>query len=220
MSIEIKNIPDYHLWYLVGLIASDGYLSVDGRHIDITGKNYHFLNEIKTALGIKNCIGVKYGKGKRRCYRIQISSKSFYQFLISIGLKTKKSLDLGIIEVPEQTYVDFLRGLIDGDGCIRRWIHPTNKREQWSLRIYSGSRDFIEWISDRTKEILRVEGKVHPVEGINNGYILKYGKMAAKVILDKCYYSNSLNMERKFKLARKCVDSYKGWKKSQTVGCC
>ena len=37
------------LWYLVGLITADGFLSKDGRHIDITAKDYKFLKKIKIA---------------------------------------------------------------------------------------------------------------------------------------------------------------------------
>lgn len=32
------NIEGANLWYLVGLITSDGCLSKDGRHVDITAK--------------------------------------------------------------------------------------------------------------------------------------------------------------------------------------
>ena len=54
------NIIGANLWYLVGLITSDGCLSSDGRHIDITAKEYEFLEKIKQATGISNKIGIKY----------------------------------------------------------------------------------------------------------------------------------------------------------------
>ncbi|MBU0895403.1 MAG: LAGLIDADG family homing endonuclease, partial [Candidatus Omnitrophica bacterium] len=55
------NITGSNLWYLVGLITSDGCLSSDGRHIDITSKDYELLEKIKMATGITNKIGSKYG---------------------------------------------------------------------------------------------------------------------------------------------------------------
>jgi hypothetical protein len=48
------NIKGTNLWYLVGLITSDGNLSPDGRHIDITSSDYDFLLEIKKRIGIEN----------------------------------------------------------------------------------------------------------------------------------------------------------------------
>ena len=56
---ELK-IEGRNLWYLVGLIATDGCLSSDGRHIDITSKDYIFLDEIKREVGITNSIGINF----------------------------------------------------------------------------------------------------------------------------------------------------------------
>lgn len=46
------NIKSKDLWYLIGLITTDGCLSSDGRHIDITSKDYEFLREIKDSFGL------------------------------------------------------------------------------------------------------------------------------------------------------------------------
>lgn len=217
--MDIDKISVSNLWYLVGLITSDGYLSPDGRHVDITAKDYKFLYELKKVTGINNRIGVKNNGTKRKTYRIQVSNKAFYRFLISLGLKTKKSLDIKKIEVPNQRFNDFLRGLIDGDGNIRRWIHPRNRCEQWVLRIYSGSEPFVAWLEEKIEEFFSVKGKIHFDKGksTHGCYILKYGKMAAKAIFKNCYHKNSFGMARKRRLAYKCINSSIGWTKSKTV---
>ncbi|MFH0935868.1 MAG: LAGLIDADG family homing endonuclease [Candidatus Omnitrophota bacterium] len=209
------NIEGVNLWYLVGLITTDGCLSPDGRHIDITSKDSDFLQTIKDITGVSNKIGIKYNGKKQKYFHIQIGNKNFYDFLLSVGLLQNKSLTLGALEIPHQYFVDFLRGIIDGDGCIRRWIHPDNKREQWSLRIYSGSAAFINWLNSVVVQLLRVRGKIH--KNASNTWVLKYGKMAAKEISGRCYYINCLGLDRKIRLAQECVDSYKGWNKSKTV---
>jgi len=48
-------------------------------------------------------------------------------------------------------------------------------------------------------------------------YVLKYGKLSAKVILRNCYYTDALSLSRKAKLAQGCVSSRSGWTKSKTV---
>jgi len=211
------NITGPNLWYLVGLITSDGSLSSDGRHIDITAKEYEFLERIKNATGITNKIGSKYGLKKQKAYHIQIGNKNFYNFLLMVGLTPKKSLTIRSLNVSREHFADFLRGLIDGYGCIRRWIHPSNKREQWNLRIYSGSGVFIKWLNSITENMLHVKGRVHKER--DRLWILKYGKMAAKEISRQCYYKSCLGLERKIELARQCLASYKGWSKSKTVCC-
>jgi len=209
------KIEGSNLWYLVGLIATDGCLCPDGRHIDITSKDFAFLQTIKDEIGISNKIGIKYNGKKQKYFHIQIGNKNFYDFLLSIGLSQNKSLTLGALEIPNQYFVDFLRGVIDGDGCIRGWIHPTNQREQWSLRVYSGSEKFLYWLNSAAVQLLRVFGKVH--KNASTTWVLKYGKMAAREISARCYYVNSLGLDRKIKLAQKCVNSYRGWGKSKTV---
>lgn len=209
------NITGANLWYLVGLITADGCLSSDGRHIDITSKDYELLEKIKTTTGITNKIGSKYGFNKSHAFHIQIGNKNFYNFLLMVGLTQKKSLTLGSLNVSRKYFVDFLRGMIDGDGCIRRWIHPSNLMEQWNLRIYSGSGIFIKWLRYVMECMLSVKGKIY--RETDRKWILKYGKMAAKEIAKRCYYKNALSLERKAKLAQECCLSYAGWKQSKTV---
>lgn len=213
---ELK-IEGPNLWYLVGLIASDGSLSPDGRHIDITSSEYEFLEGVKSLIGIKNKIGVKYGSKKEQNFRIQIANRNFYEFLLVIGLTPNKSLTIRALNVPDKFFKDFLRGVIDGDGGISKWFHPTNLREQWSLRISSGSLKFLEWLSDKIEDILSGKGRTHQ-ENINGTqFRLKYGKVAARKILEECYYKGCFGLERKVRLAHECVTSYQGWSRSKTV---
>lgn len=218
MAQKRKNlkINKTNLWYLVGLIASDGSLSNDGRHIDITFADYGFLCKIKKRIKLKNKVGIKYSGKGWRSYRIQIANKNLYDFLLSIGLTPKKSLNLKHLRVPRKYFLEFLRGLIDDDGGIQRWMHNTNKREQWNLRITSGSEKFLKWVKDEIEKLVKVKGRVYS-EGVTQ-FILKYGKMAASIIAQKCYYKGCLGLTRKIELARNCVKSHKGWCRSRTVG--
>jgi intein/homing endonuclease len=211
------KIEGPNLWYLIGLITSDGCLSKDGRHIDITSSDYQFLRGIKNLIGIGNKIGIKYGYKKQKAFRILIANRSFYDFLLSLGLTHKKSLTVGALDVPKQFFVDFLRGLIDGDGSMRSWKHPTNFRQQWSLRIYSGSKKFLEWLDEKIKEYLKACGKLYQYNKQGTAYVLKFGKMAAREITKSCYYEGCFGLQRKIALAKDCTDSYKGWSKSRTV---
>lgn len=214
------KIEGSSLWYLVGLITSDGNLSKDGRHVDITSKDKGFLDALVEKLKISSKVCIKNKKTNNEAYRIQIANKNFYDFLISIGLMPNKSLIINKIEMPDEYFVDFLRGLIDGDGCIRSWVHPTNLHEQWSLRIYSGSKKFITWIRCKIETYLRCKGRIHSEfrpTWKNPVYTLKYGKMAAKAILQSCYYKGAFGMSRKTELANKCLKATSGWSQSKTL---
>ena len=209
------NLQGANLWYLVGLITSDGCLSKDGRHIDITSKDYRYLSTIQFKFNLSSKIGCKRnGKGKD-AFHIQISNRNFYDFLLSIGLTQNKSLTLSSLNVPGQFFYDFLRGLIDGDGCIRKWTHASNGAEQWSLRIYSGSTAFVAWLKNTIEALLKVKGKIY--READHQWILKYGKLAAQVIMKQCYYDGCFGLERKILLADNCRASKRGWNICRTI---
>lgn len=214
------KIEGVDLWYLVGLIASDGCLSTDGRHIDITSNDCNFLQSIVNKLRLSNKVTEKSNTKGQKSFHIQIGNRNFYDFLLSIGLIQNKSLTLNRITIPDKYFVDFLRGLIDGDGCIRFWKHPSNHNEQWSLRIYSGSQQFVTWLQSTIEWNLKCRGKIHSEirsTGKNAVYTLKYGKIAARQIFGRCYYPNAFGLERKKDLAAKCLLSCRGWSQSKTI---
>ncbi|PIP23436.1 MAG: hypothetical protein COX36_03420, partial [Candidatus Nealsonbacteria bacterium CG23_combo_of_CG06-09_8_20_14_all_38_19] len=56
------------LAYIVGLLATDGSLSIDGRHIDFTSKDVQLLKTFKKCLGLKNKIGFKSSGFSKKKY--------------------------------------------------------------------------------------------------------------------------------------------------------
>ncbi len=136
-------VEDDKFWYLVGLVATDGCLGRDGRHVNITSADKRYLTQIRDRLQLSCVVSSKLGGGGNRAYQLQIGSKDLYGQLTDIGLTPRKSLTIGPLKVPDRHFADFVRGVIDGDGNIRRWIHPTNGREQWTARIYGCSKPFL-----------------------------------------------------------------------------
>ncbi len=117
MSLLDKWTP--LLAYCVGLIATDGNLSKDGRHVDFTSKDIGLVEIIKTGFNSKSSIRKKHrGDGIKRYFRIQLADHKLYQQLLSMGLTPKKSLTLESLAIPDLFFADFLRGNLDGDGNI------------------------------------------------------------------------------------------------------
>ena len=98
-------------------------------------------------------------------------------------------------------------------------MHPTNQGEQWILRIYSASKEFIVWLQEAIEDIFGAKVKTYREEkvGKSDAFILKYGKMSAINILKVCYYKNAVALDRKAQLAKECCSSQKGWAKSKTI---
>ncbi|MDQ2914461.1 MAG: hypothetical protein M3T56_14565 [Chloroflexota bacterium] len=112
--------------YVVGLLATDGCLSSDRRHLILTTRDRQLAETYLACLG--RPIRYRLGRTKRgkRAYYAQFSDVAFYDWLGSIGLTPRKSLTLGPIDVPDAYLVPLVRGLLNGDGSIAVFRHrPT-----------------------------------------------------------------------------------------------
>jgi hypothetical protein len=197
--------------YAIGLIATDGSLSKDGRHIDFTSKDKELVELFKKCLGLENKIGVKSrgGSKQKNYFRVQFGDKNFYEFLLRIGLTQNKSKTINKLSVPSKYFGDFLRGCIDGDGNIGAHNHPESQHPQLRVRLFSTSPVFLKWVHKQLVITLHLSGGWI---GINNRvYGLNYGKADSFKILDFIYYSKvRYYLKRKYIIAKPFLD-YKQW---------
>lgn len=189
------------LAYAVGLLASDGCLSSDRRHIDLTSIDKDQLENFSRALGAKFNIGLKDKNSKKHktAYRIQISSVLFYNFLESIGFTQRKSLTLKKINLPNKYFFDFLRGLFDGDGySYSYWDKRWKSSFMFYIGFCSGSPNFVEWLREKIKKLSKIEGHITKVKRKNTYYQLKYSKYEAVRLVSFLYQNTKC-----YKLKRK-----------------
>jgi len=188
--------------YGVGLVASDGCLSSDRRHIEYCSKDLESVINFKKSFKINNKIGRK-NRGtapRREYYRVQFGDVALYNVLMGIGLSARKSLTMGPLNVPEKYFPDFLRGVIDGDGSIGYFMHPESVKKQFRIRIASGSLRFLEWLRDEIGELLNIKGSI---KRIMRAYQLCYYKKASIRLSRYLYYKkNLLCLGRKYKIAK------------------
>lgn len=89
------------LAYVVGLLATDGNLSKDGRHIELTSKDRSQLETFIRCLGLSVKISEKTsGYTGNKITRVAFGDVLFYRWLVSIGLTPNKSKTLGPLKVP------------------------------------------------------------------------------------------------------------------------
>src|SRR3972149_4723711 len=89
--------------YAIGLITTDGSLSKDGRHINLTSKDKEQITNFSKVLNLKNKIGLKYSSytHQKKYYQIQFGNVKFYKFLVRIGLFPNKTKTLGELKIPK-----------------------------------------------------------------------------------------------------------------------
>ncbi len=193
-----------NLAYAIGVIATDGNLSPNGRTIHITSKDIEMIENIKSCLKIDNKIGKKAnGSSPEKIYHvIQFGDINFYEFLNSIGLTKNKSKTIGKIKIPKEYFFDFLRGCFDGDGNIDVSFHKESRHPQLRIRLCSASLVFLEWIKKEIESQLKINtGWIYSNKS-ENMHILSYGKNDAGKIFKFMYYKDVMYyLDRKYQIA-------------------
>jgi len=187
------------LAYCVGLLLTDGHLSKDGRHIDLTSKDVEQLETFKKCLGLKVKIGSKSSgrPGEERYPRIQFGNVKFYKWLLTIGFVQNKTYGVGALEIPDRFFSHFLRGFYDGDGCSYSYFDP---RWRSSFMFYTSfvakSEKHIRWLRKNIRRLVGVKGRVVYTSRV---YRLQYAKRESKIVIAYIYKgADKIYLSRKY----------------------
>jgi len=157
---KVKLIWNTNFAYIIGIIATDGNLSSDLRHLIITSKDYEMVINCRKYLGINNKISrtARGGSKDKKYYMLQFGDKNFFEFLLELGLTPRKSKTISELKIPDKYFAGFLRGCIDGDGSILISKHPESRHPQYKVRLCSASKKFLNWILKVCKILFSIEG--------------------------------------------------------------
>lgn len=183
--------------YAIGLIASDGNLSKNGRMILFVSKDEEQIVNFCCALGIHPTVGSTYSGLNVRAFRVQVGDVLFYRFLQSIGMMPAKSKVIGRVLIPTEFFFDFMRGCFDGDGCVYSyWDKRWRSSFMFYMSLASASRVFIDWIRDEVQERLGILG--HLTSDKEGTYFqLKYAKADSLVLIRALYGNGGRCLTRK-----------------------
>ncbi|MBI2430528.1 MAG: hypothetical protein HYV39_00745 [Candidatus Levybacteria bacterium] len=197
--------------YVIGLITTDGSLSIDGRHINLTSKDIDQIETFASLLNLKNKIGIKHSSHNPNgtYYQIQFGNVKMYKFLQSIGLTPNKTKTLRALKIPHIYFADFLRGHLDGDGYTYSYW---DKRWKSSFMLYTGflsaSEQHITWLQKEINRIYGLSGAVR-FQG-KSTFSLKFAKKESLIILEKMYHSKKIPfLKRKYSKIQLALDIIK-----------
>lgn len=186
------------LAYAVGLITTDGSLSIDGRHIAFVSKDRQLISTFKNCLGLKNKIGLRRGgfTGKKNYYCVQFGDVNFYEWLLNIGLTPNKTKTINKLLIPDEFFMDFLRGHFDGDGCFYSYW---DKRWPNSFMFYtsfiSHSLPHIKWLKKKINKLFKVDGSITIGRNV---WVFRFAKSSSRVLISKMYHNKNVPcLERK-----------------------
>lgn len=183
--------------YATGLIASDGCLQSDGRHIDLTSTDIDQLQNFSRAIDRDLPISEKSNTSTRTAYRVQFSDVSLYDFLTKAGLTPAKSLTIGRLEIPTEYYSHFLRGVFDGDGTTYAYNDPRWPSSFLYYISFTGaSLPFLQYLCSTNSILFSTWGR-SIVTG-NRAFRLQYAKRDSYLLYHAMYQeSGDLYLPRK-----------------------
>lgn len=190
-KIKICWSPNFS--YALGLLATDGNLSSDGRHFDFTSNDRQQLENFMQCLGIHVKVGYKRsGYTGKMSPHIQFGDVIFYRFLQGIGFTPCKSKTIAQLDIPKKYFFDFLRGHLDGDGTFYSYWDPRWRSSFMFYTVFvSASKKHVEWIRATLRHLIGIHG--HITKSVHNvTYNLKYAKKESLQLLSKVYHSKSV----------------------------
>jgi hypothetical protein len=108
------------------------------------------------------------------------------------------NLTVGPLAIPDECFVDFFRGCIDGDGSIVTYTdhYNTFKKPQYVytrlyVSIVSASLRFVDWLRATVRRLTGLAGEltVRRCPTRNNIWCLRYAKAASLALLRWMYYA-------------------------------
>lgn len=156
--------------YILGFLYADGSLEnaplMRGKYVRVSSTDKYILDAIKEHLDSDHTIALTTYTKKPR-YLLRIGSHILYDSLVSLGLKPQKSLTMTFPTIPTRYLGDFLRGYLDGDGCVQceQSLNEHGEKILKRLSIYftSGSEEFLR---EMTRLLAKTYGlspqKTHP----------------------------------------------------------
>lgn len=178
------------LAYAVGLLATDGGLT-GGKTVVLVSKDKDQIETFRSC--VRTDAPIRMNRG---IYRVQITDVNFFRWLESIGVTRRKSLTLGAVRVPDHLFLDFTRGLLDGDGSVknslvvpnpRRYPHHTYQRLR--VEFHSASLDHVTWLRAELRRLIGLEGWIGVKRQARRSplFVLRYSKHESIAMLSKLY---------------------------------
>lgn len=182
--VSHKNIDEFYFdeidtaekAWLVGLIAADGCIT--NKHtfgITQSGDNgYKLISYVRNLLRVTNQI-YRVETFAQPCYIIRANSQKVTASLARYNIIPNKTLIYTFpYNIPRIYYKDFIRGYLEGDGCIG--IYEDKRGSKKFRASFAGTAEFLK----QCKEIIPVSCQIHKTtskinEIIWNGrYALKF----------------------------------------------
>lgn len=215
---ETIDSPNRAYW--LGFIYADGWICANKRRKDKAGgaiyefgielqkRDRYILEALNEELGGKHIITDTHKEililnnkepSKVDMSKLRVYSKDIVMGLHNNGIDFNKTHSDMFPTVSDDLFIDFLRGYIDGDGCIHKM-----KENALGVHITGANRKCFEYLQDKLMNDYGISTKIYSeeIEGYKTKYRLYcFAQADVKRLLDLIYQDkNSTKLDRKYKI--------------------
>ncbi len=191
---KLFDLNDPHIWYVAGLVATDGYLpkNTDCVALELVGESeLNLLNDICEYYEMST--KPSYHKHSNSNY-IRLSYpniKEFFENSFNISSRDKTfTVDTPNHFPNKLCAIAYLRGCIDGDGCIE------NKKHR--LRIVTASEVFIKGLIDIFKDYMNIDASYFVTRNKYPGLLIGKCSDFEKLLKTNNELHNCFELKRKW----------------------
>lgn len=185
--------------YIFGLLMTDGCLSraKNGSYkISLCLNDKELLEKVAKTMSSNHPIILS--RYQKDLYIFMFGRAKLVQDLMRLGMKPRKSLDLGFPDVPKEYLRDFIRGVFDGDGSV--YFTKQSKKSPLISKFSSASESFILGIKHAMESLGMPQKRLHCEKRENPIYYIRYCHTDSlrlfKIMYDRL--KNGLYLERKY----------------------
>lgn len=224
-NMDFFNNKKSDYYYFLGTAVTDGCVSHNKGVFTLVSKDAEWLDTIQLLTG------GKVSRLKKNRNELKMYSGEICNILVADNCVPRKTKILQLPDMPDKYFFDFLRGCIDGDGCLI--YHIGKKKNKTNGNIYITHRPMMYLCSASLKFLKAVQNKIEDKLGFT-GYIIKDGVVGKPLVIcgvpttmtTQCYrlcfqwrqvynllvaldyVSDKISMPRKQIIAEKIVSHY------------
>lgn len=183
-----KNIDSEEKAYWLGFIYADGYICNYELGIKLKSTDDYLLSQLAKNLGDYHKVTYRdnhkifngYEYDTHSCL-IRIYALDIVEDLKKIGIVPNKT-NSKIYPRCDEYFFSFLKGFLDGDGCIYR----NKNKNSLCVSFTNANADFLEYLNNTISQKINIKGRIYK-ENEKKYKLMFFRKDDVKILLDEIY---------------------------------
>lgn len=184
-------------FYWLGFLYADGNISSTGNRLEVrlSINDLSHLEKFRKFLGLTTEIRIGVSQGYGFCH-LAVRNKHLWNTLNDLGCIPRKSLTLQFPKLtifPDKNFIlHFIRGYVDGDGCLSYYLNYTKKYYRTKLNML-GTKSFLTTLNSL------FGNKGYLISVSNNTYELSFSDVPSRKLARFLYENATVYLDRKYK---------------------